>query len=153
MYHYKTCGLDGIYLRNGYTEKSTPYGDAFAINNIEGLHRAIGLHIAVGPEKLSGKEFRFLRKEMDFTQKSLADILDYDRQTIIKWENESDAVPTIIGVIVKKMYQERMNGATTELGQMLGEIAELDRQLHDMRHSEFEEMPGGDWVEVEALAA
>ena len=41
-YHYKGCGLDNVYLHGGVTYVDTPRGKAVQIENIEGLHRAIG---------------------------------------------------------------------------------------------------------------
>jgi len=46
MYHYKACGLDNVYLKNGYEEKNTPSGKSIAIHDIDGLHKAIGKGIA-----------------------------------------------------------------------------------------------------------
>ena len=42
-YHYSECGLDNIYLYNGFEFVETPRGRAVNIRDIEGLHRAIGL--------------------------------------------------------------------------------------------------------------
>jgi putative transcriptional regulator len=41
-YHYTECGLDNIYLLNGFDPVETPRGKGVTIRNIDGLHRAIG---------------------------------------------------------------------------------------------------------------
>lgn len=68
-YHYTECGLDYVYLLNGYTERITPYGKAVSITAVEQLHKIIGEAIISSPEPLSGAEIRFLRHELDWSQK------------------------------------------------------------------------------------
>ena len=41
-YHYTGCGLDNIYLANGFERKVTPYGEGVSIADADGLHEAIG---------------------------------------------------------------------------------------------------------------
>ena len=71
-YHYVESGLDGVVLLNGVSETATDYGPMVHIENINGLHRAIGLHIVEKEEPMSGPEFRFLRKQMGLSQADLA---------------------------------------------------------------------------------
>jgi len=39
--HYTLSGLTNVYLLNGYRIRKTPHGDTIAIEDIDGLHRAI----------------------------------------------------------------------------------------------------------------
>jgi putative transcriptional regulator len=55
MYHYLECGLPKIWLENGYQLHETPYGESLAIDDLAGLHRAIGRSLARKP-KLTGAE-------------------------------------------------------------------------------------------------
>jgi putative transcriptional regulator len=41
-YHYRECGLDNIYLLNGFDPVETPRGVSVQIRDREGLHLAIG---------------------------------------------------------------------------------------------------------------
>ena len=68
MYHYTMCGLDNVWLENGYTEKKTAYGNAVSIDAVEDLHRVIALSLCDKPHRLTGKEFRFLRPTMNTSQ-------------------------------------------------------------------------------------
>lgn len=87
MLHYTDCGLSNIWLKNGYKTVKTPYGKATAIDDVLGLHRAIALRMVRGNAPLSGKQFRFLRKELSFSQEMLGKLLGYsDGQQIAKWE-------------------------------------------------------------------
>lgn len=85
-YHYLASGLDNIFLMNGVTEKMTDYGPMLHIENINGLHHAIGLHIIEKAEAMEGAEFRFLRKQMHLSQADLAKHLGVTDQTVANYE-------------------------------------------------------------------
>jgi DNA-binding transcriptional regulator YiaG len=85
-YHYTASGLANIFLLNGVTETTTGYGPMVHIDNINGLHRAIGLHIAEKPEPIIGTEFRFLRRQLALTQEALANRMHVSDQTIANYE-------------------------------------------------------------------
>jgi DNA-binding transcriptional regulator YiaG len=85
-YHYEASGLDGIFLLNGVTTTDTGYGPMIHIENIHGLHRAIGLHIAEKPEPTTGSECRFLRKQLELTQSALAEKMRVTDQTVANYE-------------------------------------------------------------------
>ena len=70
-YHYRECGLDNIYLLNGFEYVETPRGMGVTIKARQGLHKAIGAML-VEKRSLTGKEFRFLRHELTLTQANLA---------------------------------------------------------------------------------
>ena len=92
---YTLCGLDYVYLLNGFTLHETEYGNGFSIDNVEGLHAAIAEDIVRNRAHLSGQEIRFLRKEMDLAQQGLANWLGVDVQTVARWEkDEYDVHPT-----------------------------------------------------------
>lgn len=84
--HYKACGLDDVYLLNGFERRDTDYGPAVSIADIDDLHQAIGLQLVLQRKTLSPKEFRFLRKEMDLTQLELADSIGVTDQTVARYE-------------------------------------------------------------------
>ena len=71
-HHYKESGLDNVYLENGYEAIETPYGTGMAIKDTEGLHKVIGLWLVAQPIPLNGAELRFLRMEMELSQRELA---------------------------------------------------------------------------------
>ena len=59
-YHYTECGLDNVYLANGYEMKETPSGRLVSIHNIHDLHHAIGKALVFKPGVLIGSEIRFI---------------------------------------------------------------------------------------------
>ena len=57
-YHYTESGLDNVYLVNGFTYVDRPDGREVVIEDIDGLHRAIGEFLITNRKNLSGKEIR-----------------------------------------------------------------------------------------------
>lgn len=146
MYHYVECGLDNVRLRNGFVVKQTPYGEAVAIHDVEGLHLAIGVMLAEKAGKLTGKEFRFLRKELGLSQENLAGILGNTDQAIAKWE-KTGKIPLASERLLRGLYLEAKTG---EAGLMEGikRINELDHELYTLSlHEE------GQWAEDELECA
>ena len=85
MHHYE-CGLPNVYLRNGYRVIDTPYGRGVAIENVEGLHRAIAATLVRERVHLTGPEVRFVRKFLELTQGQLAALLGVEEQSVRRWE-------------------------------------------------------------------
>lgn len=105
MYQYTGCGLEGIFLKNGYTVKETPYGKAVSVDDIEGLHRAIAIDIVSQPTPMTGQQFRFLRKEQDLTQEELAAKVRVDAQTVANWEKKGKSeVPGPADIAIRALY-------------------------------------------------
>lgn len=105
MYHYSSCGLENIYLKNGFTLKETPYGPAVSIDDIEGLHKAIARDLLRQKTPLNGQQFRFLRKEQDLTQAQLAAILGVSEQTVMAWEKQkSEPVQFMADISMRAYY-------------------------------------------------
>ena len=89
-YHYTECGLDNVWLLNGYMIEQHPnYGELFAIDHVDDLHRFIGRSLIALPRLLNGAEFRFLRRELDLSQKTLADLIGSNEQSVAKWEKST----------------------------------------------------------------
>jgi len=146
-YHYRESGLDNVYLVNGYEYVDTPRGRAVKIRNIDGLHKAIGLMLVHEKKNLSGKEFRFLRHEMNMTQLDLAAILRVDVQSIARWEKGQTKRP-IDGPaqgLLRIMYQQYVTG-DERITDPIKRLAELDEIMNDGRdeeHITFEDTDEG----------
>lgn len=130
MYHYVECGLPNVWLRNGFVVKETAYGEAVAINDVDGLQRAIGLMLAGQDTQLTGAEFRFLRKELELSQESLAGIFDKSSQAVALWE-KNDKVPMMADRLIRGLYLEATTG-NAKLMESINHINRLDREIHEL---------------------
>jgi DNA-binding transcriptional regulator YiaG len=128
MYHYTEAGLQNVWLENGYHVKKTKYGEAVSIEDAEGLHRAIGRRLA---EKryLTGAEFRFLRKELDLSQRRVADLVGTSEQTVALWEKRGE-VPKTADRIFRAIYLETVNG-NVKIKEFIEGVADLDRKVEE----------------------
>lgn len=102
--HYKMCGLDDIYLLNGFTRHKTPHGNGVAIEKADELHHAIGLHLIKNRKVLSPKDVKFLRRNMDLTQEELGGCLGVTDQTIARYEKGTTEIPGPADRMIRVVY-------------------------------------------------
>jgi DNA-binding transcriptional regulator YiaG len=129
MYHYTECGLNNVWLRNGYKVEKTPYGEGVAIEDADGLHLAIGLRLVRDKPRLSGAEFRFLRKELDMSQSSLAAWIGKDVQSVARWE-KSGRVPKMAERLLRAIYREHAEG-NAKIIDLVNRLNAIDQQEHE----------------------
>lgn len=146
-YHYTECGLDNIYLLNGFDYVETPRGTGITIKNQEGLHRAIGEMLARDKKALSGQEFRFLRHEVNLTQQDLAAIVGVNVQTVARLEKRKTDAFGPIQRLMGLLYLEYIKG-NGEIREPLEALAELDEAEYTSDEEDdlvFEKTEDGDW--------
>lgn len=85
-YHYRECGLDNIYLANGFTREIVDGEEFLTVENVDGLWKAICFSLLSLTRPLEPKELRFLRHHVELTQVELAQYLRVDAQTVARWE-------------------------------------------------------------------
>lgn len=124
VYHYTESGLRNVWLANGYREHETPYGLGVSIEDVEGLHRAIGTKLANEKPHITGAEFRFLRKELGLSQAKLAHWWGYETQSLALWEKRG-RVPKIADRFIRLIYLERIAGHAAII-EMLERLADAD---------------------------
>ncbi|MBV5297585.1 MAG: transcriptional regulator [Rhodoferax sp.] len=125
MYHYTESGLQNVWLTNGYKTRQTEGGVAVAIVDAEGLHQAIGRHIAA-KGRMTKEEFRFLRKELDLSQSRFAAWTGMSVDMVSKWERLG-RVPKMACRFIQGIYLEKMDG-NVKMTEMLERLADLDRE-------------------------
>lgn len=132
MYHYTESGLQNVWLENGYQVHKTPYGSGVSIEDIDGLHRLIGRMIARRP-RLTGAELRFLRKELELSQRSLAELLGTSEQNVSLWERHGH-IPKWGARLVKLLYIETLDG-NVHVKRMIEQLNEQDdnKQSDELR--------------------
>lgn len=144
MYHYVDSGLRNVWLANGYRVKRTAYGSAVAIEDLEGLHRAIGQCLAREKPKLTGREFRFLRKELGLSQAAFAAAVGNDAQTVALWENNKTRLPVWADRVMRKLYQEA-SGRNGKLRDLLERLKDQDDSEREAKWV-FESRPRKGWT-------
>lgn len=127
MFRYTGCGLRSVYLLNGYKERKTLYGKAVSVEDVEGLHKAIGTYLVSGKAELTGSEFRFLRKEMDMTQTRFGNFFDRQGQTVAIWEKKS-TVPKYADFFIRFLYQEKIIRQSVKISEAIDHLNDLDRK-------------------------
>lgn len=127
FYHYTESGLDNIWLVNGFEHVSLPSGEHVRIQDIEGLHKAIGTTLAQEKKDLTGREIRFLRQELLLSQALLAKLLEVSEQTVHRWETGKAAIPKPAESLIRYLYQERFKESNgTTLRATLDKLADLE---------------------------
>jgi len=127
--HYTACGLDDVYLVNGFTREIIDGEEYLTIENLDGLWKAIALDLVVCHKVLAPKELRFLREQMDLTKAELAARLRVSDQTVARWEKgKGDPGPGDIAIRVLYLASER---AQPEGNQMLKKLTEVVDDLVD----------------------
>ncbi|MBY0137507.1 helix-turn-helix domain-containing protein [Paracoccus yeei] len=127
-YHYTESGLDDIWLANGFRFVETSRGRGVSIDNIDGLHEAIGSILAQGARPLTGKEIRFLRNEMDLSQSLLASLIGVDGQTVARWEKGQCSAPGPAERLLRAMYLESLS-VESRVRTLLNDLSKLDTAM------------------------
>lgn len=106
LYHYKECGLDNVFLSNGYTVDEE--GNLF-VQDIHGLYAAIAETIVFLGRKLKGKEVRFIRHYLDLSQKGLATLLGVEYITVHRWETGKVKITKTAEKFLKTILYDCLN--------------------------------------------
>jgi len=133
MYHYTESGLSNIWLVNGYAEHDTPYGDGASIENVDGLHAAIGDMIVSATGPLSGEQIKFLRHELGCSQKRIGALLDVDSQTVARWEKDQTAISGPADRLIRSYYKQKISG-NVDVANVLEHLADADAADRVDRH-------------------
>ncbi|WP_029030321.1 helix-turn-helix domain-containing protein [Salinarimonas rosea] len=125
-YHYRESGLDDVYLASGFRRIESGGRSFVAIDDIDGLHEAIGRHLVEETRRLTGAQFRFLRTELGLSQASLARLLDVSEQSVARWEKgKTRRVDAVADRLLRLLYAEH-RGGDARVGAYLRRIADLE---------------------------
>ena len=127
---YRECGLDNVYLLNGFTVKQTRHGETVTIHDVDGLHRVIGSYLVRERKTLIGREVRFLRHELGQSRKKLGEGLGKSGQTIARWEKGKGNVDGPADRLLRLLY-ELHTGGSRSVKKLLRELAEMDNHVDE----------------------
>jgi transcriptional regulator with XRE-family HTH domain len=128
--HYTACGLDDVYLVNGFTREQIDGEDAVTIEDMDGLWNAIGLSLVCGRKALAPKEVRFLRSHMELTQAELGDMLRVTDQTVARWEKGETPISGPADLLLRVLFLAS-KCAQPEGGKMLDQLRSMLEELRD----------------------
>lgn len=127
--HYTACGLDNVYLVNGFAREIIDGEEYVTIEDLDGLWKAVGLHLVTTQKVLAPKEIKFLRNHMGLTQAELGAKLRVSDQTIARWEKgETKVVPGPADVMLRVLFLAS-DAAHPEGKEILQEIIELCEKI------------------------
>lgn len=156
MHHYKDCGLDYVWLRNGFEYRDTSHGRLVRIHDMAGLHAAIARWIVLNPARLRGQEVRFLRSMLRLSQEGFGKLLDQSRATVARWEGEPNKAITVSSDRwLRVVYAKRAEGddAVCKLVDLLTELDELKNGRGAVREARFKDDARQGWSESRDQAA
>lgn len=143
MYHYVGCGLDYVWLKDGFDYRDTTRGRLVRIHDRDGLHAAIARWVVSNPARIRGQEVRFLRSMLGLSQDGLGKLLNQTRVNIARWElARNKAIPAATDKWLRIVYTKRSEGdqAVCKLVDLLIGLDELqngsDSQQRQARFSD-----------------
>lgn len=128
MYHYTECGLDNVWLTNGFTKKKTAYGEGVSISHADELHKLLAGELINKPGRLTGKEFRFLRVMLKLSQAAVAKVQGVSEQNVSLWERHGK-VPKANDNLMRIIYMAHESN-TRSLRQVCDRITTVERLVH-----------------------
>lgn len=109
LLHYRECGLDNVWLANGWRFEDTPLGRFLEIRDPDGLFAALARHIADRPgARTGGRELRYLRQFLDLTQAELGRLLGLSDQQVARWEKEQSRIEPAAFRLFCLLVRERL---------------------------------------------
>ena len=99
-----------MWLVNGYEIKKTPFGNAVAFHDGDGLTQAICQALTEKIGVLTGAELRYIRSAgMGLSQPALGKLMGIDGQSIARWE-KSGKVPRWADKLLRLLYAGHAQG-------------------------------------------
>ena len=141
-YRYVESGLHNVILSN-ITVRECAGCEARSplIPAMTRLHKAMAEAIAAKPAPLTGAELRFLRKQLGFSAKAWAKLMDVDPATVSRWEGGKQEIGPQSDKLARLLF---VRGAEERAHRLL-EAPVFER----VRSLDYQERPENEWL-VEA---
>jgi transcriptional regulator with XRE-family HTH domain len=89
---------------------------------------------------MTGAEYRFLRIEMNLSQKTIGELFGVDAQTVARWEKGKNELPKMADVLIRAVYNEFIE-QESKVRFLVDAINESEAQ--DVLNMEFEQNESG----------
>jgi DNA-binding transcriptional regulator YiaG len=136
--HYPACGLDDVYLLNGFKIDNIDGEEYVTVEDLDGLWKVIGLKLVTTRKALAPKEVRFLRHHMNLTQAELAAQMRVTDQTVARWEKGLSELSGPADMMLRVLFLNSKI-AQPEGRHVQDEIVKLFKQI--VEHDEPEARP------------
>lgn len=127
MYHYTECGLPNVYLKNGFTIEHIDGEDYTSIDDMNNLHVAIAQTIADSHTAVRPAEFKFLRIELNLSQKMLGHRFGVSEQTIARYEKGQSDIPRTTDAALRSLFMEKLE-KTNSVSYFLNLLSDAEAQ-------------------------
>ncbi len=107
-YKYLESGLDNVMICDIEMIKCNCGQESALIPRILSVHEAIANCLLEKESQLTGKEIRFLRKEMGLKGRDFADLVNIDNATLSRWENGKTKPSVKADRLIRVLYVVRM---------------------------------------------
>ncbi|HEY3778086.1 MAG TPA: hypothetical protein VGL35_08500 [Rhizomicrobium sp.] len=125
MYEYLECGLENVWLVNGYTLTRGAPSQAVDITSSHDLRRVIEISVARKFERLTREEFCFLEGSLALSRRALATMFGVREQTVAAWEKQNGP-PLWADRLMRAFHRER-RGDVTRLWNIFDEESRSER--------------------------
>ncbi len=125
MYHYTESGLTNVWLLNGFNIRKTDAGEFVSFTDADELHRVIGRALTRKP-RLTGAEFRYLRKELGLSQNKLGEMIGASEESISLWERKG-RISKGYDQLMRFLYLGKIDG-DARISELINQFVELDKQ-------------------------
>lgn len=107
-YRYDECGLENVVLKGLRIQTADDGEETVTIPRINLLHRLLVEAVAEKHGRLTPKELRFLRTEMEMTQGQLAELVHRDVQSIGRWERGETPIDSAAETLIRALALEQV---------------------------------------------
>lgn len=126
LYRYTGCGLDNVYLANGFERVETKHGPGIIIEDIEGLHDLIASEFVHKEGMLLPSEFRYLRTYMAMSQNIFGAILGNSGQTVARWEKGKTRLPKAADFAIRALVDADLHKGVSKVREIIDHINHLE---------------------------
>lgn len=109
-YHYTECGLDYVYLLDGFEVMETGHGQVTRVSDASGLDWAIA-KVIIDRMRFTGREARFIRGLLDMGQAELARTSGSPIDTLERGNSE---IPVTVEKDIRRLCEEKLISRTAK---------------------------------------
>jgi putative zinc finger/helix-turn-helix YgiT family protein len=129
VYHFRESGLSKLELHGIDLIECSNCGNVDPIiGHLDGLMTALAKGITRKKSRLAGEEIRFLRKYIGMTGETLARLLDVDKTTLSKWENDADPIGEQSDRLLRLIASVKGRDLRSEIESTVDSFAEARRR-------------------------